>query len=170
VSLAGPVTASGRARPAASLAERVGYAIAIWFGCGLVPRAPGTVGSLGAIPLYLLVRGGGPLAILAAAFVVAAVGIWAGNVVAARTGLEDPQIVVVDEVAGSLLALAVAPPSWWGIAVAILAFRFFDIVKPFPARRAERLPGGWGIMMDDIAAGVWAAAVVVGLRVLGAFA
>jgi phosphatidylglycerophosphatase A len=160
-------TREGAGRP---IVDRVARAIALWFGCGLVPRAPGTAGSIGALPLYFLVRGGGPYAVLASAVVVTIVGIWAAGIVADRTGMEDPQIVVVDEVAGSLLALTVAPPSWAGIAVAIVAFRFFDIVKPFPARRAEHLPRGWGIMMDDIAAGVWAASVVVALRALGALA
>lgn len=137
--------------------KRLAWILATWFGCGLSPIAPGTVGTLGALPLYLLVRQGGPLAVVFAALLVAAVGIWASNVVVRTTGEKDPQRIVIDEVAGVLFALSAAPPTWRGVALAVLLFRVFDITKPFPARRAERLPAGWGVVVDDVVAGLWAA-------------
>lgn len=149
---------------------RVARLLAIWFGCGLSPVAPGTVGSLGALPIYFALRGAGPLALLAAAALVTAVGAWAAGEVCRQTKLVDPQIVVIDEVAGTLVALAAATPAWGTVAVAVLAFRVFDITKPWPARPAERLPDGWGVMVDDVVAGVWAAFVVLGLRAAGVLA
>lgn len=147
--------------------ERVAFAIALWFGCGLSPIAPGTVGTLGALPVYLAVRGGGPIAILAVAALATVVGIWAAGVVARSRATADPQIVVVDEVAGVLVALAAAPPTWAGVTLAVLLFRLFDITKPFPARAAERLHGGLGIVLDDVVAGIYAALVVLALRASG---
>jgi phosphatidylglycerophosphatase A len=144
--------------------KRLAYLIAIWFGCGLSPIAPGTVGSLGVLPLYFAVRGGGPLAIVAAAVVVTLVGVWAADVAAREARLKDPQFIVVDEAAGTLIALAAAPPSVLGVVVAVGLFRLFDITKPFPARRMEKLPGGWGIVLDDVVAGLQAAAIVGALR------
>lgn len=148
----------------------LGWTLATWFGCGLVPLAPGTVGTLGALPLYFAVRGGGSFAVLATALLASAVGIWASDVVIRDSGEKDPQRIVIDEVAGVLLALAVAPPTFAGVALAVLLFRVFDITKPFPARRAEALAGGWGVVVDDLVAGVWAAAVLLLLRAAGALA
>jgi phosphatidylglycerophosphatase A len=137
------------------------WTIATWFGCGFVPVAPGTVGTLGALPLYFVVRAGGPLAVLVTAAVVTAVGVWASSVVVHESREKDPQRIVVDEVAGVLVALSFAPPaSWFKVTLAVIAFRVFDVVKPFPARDAERLRGGWGVMADDLIAGCWAAALV----------
>lgn len=147
--------------------ERLAFAIALWFGCGLSPVAPGTVGSIGALPVYLLLRGYGPFAVLGAGVVVTLVGIWAAGVVARVRGLPDPQIVVVDEAAGTLIALAAAPPTWLGVVLAVALFRLFDVTKPFPARAAERLHGGAGIVLDDVVAGVYAAVLVLGARWLG---
>lgn len=140
------------------------WGIATWFGCGLSPVAPGTVGTLGALPLYFVLRGYGLPGLLGAALAITIVGVWAAGVVADLSESKDPQVVVVDEVAGVLVALAAAPRTTAGVVVAVVAFRFFDIVKPFPARAAERLPRGWGIVIDDIVAGVWAAALVAALR------
>lgn len=147
--------------------QRIAFVIALWFGCGLSPIAPGTVGSLGALPIYFAVRSHGWVAVLAAAVVATLVGIWAAGVVARVRGLPDPQIVVVDEVAGTLIALSAAPPTWLGIGVAVGLFRLFDITKPFPARAAERLHGGAGIVLDDVVAGIYAAVLVLGARHLG---
>lgn len=139
--------------------KKLAFVIATWFGLGFSPIAPGTVGTLAALPLYFAIRGFGPFAILAAAFVLSLAGIWASGIVAEVAADEDPQIVVVDEVAGVLLTLAFAPHSWGGVVLAVLLFRVFDMTKPFPARAAESLPGGWGIVVDDLVAGVWAAVV-----------
>ena len=147
---------------------KVGYVLGTWFGCGRVPYAPGTAGTLGAIPLYLLIRGYGTLVVLAVAALITAVGVWASYVVIAQTKLKDPQIVVIDEVAGVLVTLSVAPLTWRALVVGVVLFRLFDQTKPWPANVAEkRLPGGWGVMMDDIAAGVWGALVMLVLRRYG---
>src|SRR3984957_4906428 len=147
---------------------RFAWAIATWFGCGLVPVAPGTMGSLGAIPLYLLVARGGRLGVGVGAIAVTAIGIWAGTVVARDLGKKDPQVVVVDEVAGMLVTmLPMADVSWRAILCGFLLFPLFDVTKPWPTRRFEALPGGWGIVMDDVVAGRFGACVMVGLRHAG---
>jgi phosphatidylglycerophosphatase A len=149
--------------------HRFAWAIATWFGCGLVPKAPGTVGSLGALPLYLLLARGGRLGVAAGALATTAVGIWAATTVARDLGKKDPQIVVVDEVAGILVTmLPMAHVSWRAVLYGFLLFRLFDITKPWPVRRFEALPDGWGIVMDDVVAGAFGACVMVGLRAAGA--
>jgi phosphatidylglycerophosphatase A len=140
------------------------WVLATWFGCGLAPIAPGTVGTLGALPIYFALRAHGPVAILAAAVIATAAGVWASNIVVRDSGEKDPQRIVIDEVAGVLVALASAPATYSGAALAVGLFRLFDVTKPFPARRAERLPEGWGVVLDDVVAGAWAAAVILGLR------
>jgi phosphatidylglycerophosphatase A len=133
-----------------------------------MPVAPGHTGTLGAVPLYLLLRGHGPGAVAAAAAVLTAIGIWASGRVARRLGGKDPQIVVIDEVAGVLVTWVAAPSTWAGLIVGGLLFRLLDQVKPWPARAAERrLPGGWGIMLDDVFAGGWGAALLLAARTLG---
>jgi phosphatidylglycerophosphatase A len=134
--------------------------LAVWFGCGKVPLMPGTAGSIGAIPLYLALRPAGLAAVAIAAVVVTAVGIWASGIVARIRKQKDPQVVCIDEVAGMLVTLLAAPVGWKGTLAGFVAFRVCDQLKPWPARAAERLPGGWGIVLDDVTAGVWAAAIV----------
>jgi len=103
--------------------------------------------------------------VLAAAGLVTAVGVWAASRVAAKARLKDPQYVVIDEVAGVLVTLAAAPRTLVGLVAGVLLFRIFDQWKPWPARLAEnRLPGGWGIVFDDVAAGVWGALVLMVAR------
>lgn len=157
-----------RAAPATAL-QRLAWVLATWFGCGRSPVAPGTVGTLGALPLWLVVRDAFPHAVLATAVVLTFAGVWAAGVVARAHRAKDPQIVVVDEVAGVLLALAIAPATTAGAIAAVVLFRLFDMWKPFPARQAERLPGGWGIVLDDVVAGVQAGAVTQLLAATGAF-
>jgi phosphatidylglycerophosphatase A len=147
---------------------KAAWAIGTWFGCGLSPRAPGTMGTLGAIPLYLLVARAGQAGTAAAALIVTAVGVWAASVVARDLGKKDPQVVVIDEVAGFLVTmLPVRELSWAAIGIGFLVFRGLDILKPWPVRRLEDLPGGWGIVMDDVAAGLLGAAGMEGLRLAG---
>jgi phosphatidylglycerophosphatase A len=143
------------------------HVVAVWFGCGHVPVAPGTAGTLGAIPVYLALRSSGPVAVAAAALILTLVGLWAAGRVERRLGGKDPQIVCVDEVAGVMVAWIAAPPSLAGLFVGFVAFRVFDHLKPWPARAAERLGGGAGIMLDDVAAGGWAAIVLLAGRALG---
>ncbi|CAN5307340.1 phosphatidylglycerophosphatase A [soil metagenome] len=140
-----------------------------WFGCGLVPKAPGTAGSLGALPLYYLaIHFGGPWAHFIVMLLVCAVGVWASGAVADELGTKDPQIVVIDEVAGMLIALLPATPSIASVVVAFVLFRVFDAGKPWPVSALERLPRGWGIMMDDVGAGILSALVIMLLRYTGA--
>ncbi|MEE9273978.1 MAG: phosphatidylglycerophosphatase A [bacterium] len=121
-------------------------------GVGRFPVAPGTAGSAVGVALYwALSRGGGDLLVLAGLALAAAAGVWAGGVVERARGEKDPSEVVMDEVAGQLLCLLAAPPTWGNLAAGFLLFRAIDIVKPF--RRIERLPGGWGIVADDLVAG-----------------
>ena len=143
------------------------YGLGTWFGCGFVPLAPGTAGTLGAIPLYLLLRPHGPLVILAVAAVLSLAGVVAATYIVRDKKDDDPQIVVVDEVAGVLVTLAAAPPTWAALATGFVLFRVFDQWKPWPANAAERLPLGWGVVCDDLVAGVYGAAVIGALRVGG---
>jgi phosphatidylglycerophosphatase A len=146
---------------------RVAYLLGTWFGCGYVPYAPGTAGTLGAVPLYLLLRPYGGLVVFAVAMALTVVGIWAADVVAKDSGLKDPQLVVIDEVAGVLCTLVVAHPTLPSLVTGVVLFRVFDQWKPWPARAAERkLPGGYGIVLDDIAAGAWGAAILLVLNAL----
>ena len=137
------------------------YVLGTWFGCGRVPLAPGTAGTIGAIPLYVLIRPLGLWAVAVAAVVSTFVGVWASHIIVDDSKLKDPQFVVIDEVAGVLITLLAAPFSWHGVLAGFVLFRFFDQVKPFPARRAERWSRGWGVVMDDVFAGVWGAAVLL---------
>lgn len=131
--------------------------VATWFGAGFFPMAPGTFGSAAGLPLILLMhategvlRWGILGGIVAAAF-------WSAGRYAARTGRRDPSEVVVDEVAGYALALSLVPWSWPSVVGVFFFFRVFDVIKPFPVGRLERVPGGWGIVLDDLAAGLCAA-------------
>jgi phosphatidylglycerophosphatase A len=151
----------------ARIARFLAYGLGTWFGCGFVPKAPGTAGTLGAIPLYLVLRPFGPLAILGAAIALSLVGAAAATYIVNDRNDPDPQIVVVDEVAGVLVTLAAAPRSWAALAVGFVLFRAFDQWKPWPARAAERLPGGWGVIADDLVAGAYGAGVIAALRGAG---
>lgn len=132
--------------------------LSTWFGCGLAPVSPGTVGSLAALPLAALATWlGGPWLLVAVAAIVGAVGVWTSDGYARAAGIADPGEVVIDEVAGQCLALTVVPLAPLPYAIGFLLFRLFDIVKPFPINWIERrLPGGYGIMLDDIVAAIFA--------------
>jgi phosphatidylglycerophosphatase A len=148
-------------------ADRLAHVLAVWFGCGHVPVAPGLAGTLGAIPLYLLLRREGIAVVAGAALLLTVVGIWAAERVARRRGGKDPQIIVIDEVAGVFVTWVAAPPTLAGLLAGVVLFRLFDQTKPWPARLAERrLPGGWGIVLDDVFAGFWGIAVLGLLRAL----
>jgi phosphatidylglycerophosphatase A len=155
------------AAPPPSPADRLAHVLSVWFGCGHLPLAPGTWGTLGAIPLYLLLRPHGPIVVSIAAVAVTAIGIWSSGRVERRLGVEDPQIVCIDEVAGVLVTWIAAPPTTRALVAGVVAFRVFDQLKPWPARAAENLPGGAGIMLDDVAAGLWGAGVLLLGRALG---
>ncbi len=161
-------------------------------GVGYLPLAPGTWGSIVGIGVYLLVRGAamkiffgvgierrlnlldvyyGVVALeLVAAVIITLIGIWAASRTEELSGKKDPGKVVIDEVAGQFIALSPVPfmlgTAWWAAMLAFILFRFFDIVKPYPARRMESLQGGLGIMADDIVAGIYAAIVVAVVAVV----
>ena len=135
--------------------RRFGVVLATAGGAGYFPVAPGTVGSAVGIGIYLLTCAwpfGWQLALIS---VIAIAGTWAGSQAEAHFGRADPGEVVIDEVAGQLVTLVGTGASVWGVLLGFVVFRILDIVKPWPARRFERFPGGMGIMADDLMAGIY---------------
>lgn len=176
-----PKTDSGAASPAAAKKPHLSLFIATACGLGYLPKAPGTFGSLAGVAISALsmwrwvsVRTpphsiprehiarlalGFLLYQLVLAVAIALAGFWVADRVAAYRQEKDPQFVVIDEVSGQQLALALGFGwvNWKYLLLGFILFRAFDIWKPFPARQAESLPGGWGIMADDWVAAVYAA-------------
>jgi len=145
--------AEGAVRPPTS---RLAALVATGLGSGYSPIAPGTAGSLVGLALFWPLRDLGlpvQLATLALLFVV---GVKSSTSLAVGVGRKDPGLVVVDEVAGMWTTLLLLPFTPAVAALAFVAFRVMDVVKPYPARQLEALPGGWGIMCDDLMAGVYA--------------
>jgi phosphatidylglycerophosphatase A len=140
-----------------------------WFGVGLLPVMPGTWGSLAALPCAWVIRSLWGLAALAIACAIAvAVGCWAAGTIAKASGVQDPGAIVIDEVAAQWLVLLAAPLDPPSYAAAFLLFRIFDIWKPWPVRWADRrVPGGLGILLDDLLAAVYAVLVFVVLLAVG---
>ena len=139
------------------------WAIATFFGAGVGKPGPGTYGSVAALLLWaafawlahptphvLLI------ALLASIALALIFGVPAATIAARESGRHDPGFVVIDEVAGQWITLLFSPPDWQHALIALALFRLFDITKPFPIRRLERLPEGWGIVFDDVAAGLYA--------------
>lgn len=144
------------------------WTLATWFGCGRAPVAPGTVGTLGALPLYLAAFSGGRAGVAVAAVAATLVGVWAAGEVARDLGTKDPQVVVIDEVAGMLVTMIpVARASVLSVVVGFALFRLLDATKPGPIRWLERLPRGWGIVLDDVAAGAVAAGALAAMQAGG---
>lgn len=131
---------------------------------GYFPFAPGTAGSAAALVLFAFIRWIGVPAIeLGAIVAVFAIGVWAASGTEVALGRKDPGIVVIDEVLGMLITLALLPVSMLGIFVGFLLFRALDVIKPYPARQFESLHGGLGIMADDAMAGVYSYLIMRGL-------
>ena len=133
----------------------------------MLKPGPGTWGSAGCILLYAALAYGfgyAPWIAGGIAVVATVIGIPAATIVARESGRKDPGFVVIDEVAGQALTLVVAPFGWKYVLLGFLLFRAFDIVKPPPVRKLERLPEGTGIVVDDLAAGVYAALVLFAVR------
>jgi phosphatidylglycerophosphatase A len=151
-------------RPAASSAIRLPVLLATWFGCGYFPWGPGTVGSLAALGIAALLHryfDAGRLTMLLLTALLYLPATWAATRTARLLGKKDPGIVVVDEVLGQWLTLAGA--TVWNakaLLAGFLLFRLFDIWKPWPVRRLERLPEGTGIVVDDLGAGVFGALIL----------
>ncbi|HEX8031784.1 MAG TPA: phosphatidylglycerophosphatase A [Vicinamibacterales bacterium] len=123
---------------------------------GFFPIAPGTAGSLAALALFAFIRWIGVPAIeLGAIVAVFAIGVWAASGTEVALGRKDPGVVVIDEVLGMLMTLALLPVSLPGVALGFLLFRALDVIKPYPAAQLEHLHGGLGIMADDAVAGLY---------------
>ena len=133
----------------------LGVAIATSLGVGYVPFAPGTFGSMAGLALWAVLPSS-PLAAMSAIAVVFVVGAWSAGVTERHLGSTDPGPVVIDEVLGMLVTLFLVPVGWTGAVIGFLLFRLFDVIKPFPADRLERLHGGVGVMADDAMAAVYA--------------
>jgi phosphatidylglycerophosphatase A len=139
--------------------------IASGAGAGYFPVAPGTAGSLvAAVGLWLIPFSS--VGLWAALAAVVGAGIWASHRVEEVLGRKDPGVIVIDEVAGMMVAVLLVPRTPGVLLCAFLLFRFFDIWKPFPAREAEALRGGFGVMLDDLIAGVYALVLIMGARML----
>ena len=157
-----PPAVAGASRPRAPLWATLA---ATFFGAGRLKPGPGTWASLATVLIWALLSSRIPAAdrtwaTIVAAAVVTLIGIPAATRVASASGLKDPQFVVIDEVAGQLVALIAVPLAWKTYLAGLILFRVFDILKPFPIRRLERLPEGTGIVVDDLAAGLYALAIM----------
>jgi phosphatidylglycerophosphatase A len=153
--------------------RRAGWAIwiATAAGAGYFPIAPGTAGSAVGVVLVLalarmhLERAWPSIALGAVSLVLFSVGVWAAGEAEKFFGRVDPGQVVIDEVVGQMLTFLLIPHATWKWLVGgFLLFRAFDIIKPFPARQAERIPRGWGIMVDDAVAGLYGLAVLMAVK------
>jgi len=124
---------------------------------GYFPIAPGTVGSAVGLAVYALVWwSGSPLVEISVILLLFAAGVWAGTAAERYFGGIDPGPIVLDEVVGMLITLAFIPVGWTGVVAGFVLFRLFDVIKPFPAGRMEKLHGGLGVMADDAMAAVYA--------------
>lgn len=148
------------------------WIVATFFGAGFGKPGPGTWGSAAAVVLWgVYAWAGNPssalltIALIAGILLTVAIGVPAATIAARESGRKDPSFVVVDEVAGQWIALLGSPVDWRHGLIAFVLFRLFDITKPFPARQLEKLPEGWGIVFDDVAAGLYAWGVAALLRI-----
>ena len=157
-----PPAVAGASRPRAPLWATL---VATFFGAGRLKPGPGTWGSVATVLIWALASSRIPVASRAWATIIAAavvtlIGIPAATRVARAADLKDPQFIVIDEVAGQLVTLIAVPLGWKTFLAGLILFRVFDIWKPFPIRRLEQLPEGTGIVVDDLAAGLYALAVM----------
>ncbi len=156
-----PPAVAGASRP------RFGWAtiVATFLGIGRIKPGPGTWGSVAAVLLWAAISWQLPetsrtWATIAAVVIVTVIGIRAATLVARASGVKDPQFVVIDEVAGQLVALIAVPLGWKTFLASLILFRVFDILKPPPIRQLERLPEGVGIVIDDLGAGLYALGIM----------
>lgn len=138
------------------MGNSVASAVATVLGTGRIPIAPGTISSMVAAVCWYLVFRETPLVFLQVILIVLFVtgGIWASGRMVPEWG-KDPSVIVIDEWAGMWIAIAFLPVSWQVMAAGFVLFRVFDIFKPLGIRHVEKFHGGWGIMADDVAAGVY---------------
>jgi phosphatidylglycerophosphatase A len=148
------------------------HSLSVWIatslGAGYFPVAPGTAGSVVGLALVIALRqtslgtAGLGISLAAMAAVVFALGVWSAGKAEKAFGRVDPGQVVIDEVLGQIITFIATPRiPRVGLIAGFILFRVFDIIKPFPAGRAERFPGGWGIMLDDVVAGFYSLIVLV---------
>ena len=133
--------------------------IATCFRIGYLHLAPGTWGSAAALIAWRLLPEMELFRLLLIVIVIFLVGVIVSSIVSDEENHSDPSKVVIDEWVGMWIALLMIPNEWLWLGIAFLLFRIFDIVKVYPANRFERLPGGWGIMMDDVVAGLYAGVI-----------
>jgi phosphatidylglycerophosphatase A len=162
---AGQPDSSAGVSPAVVPAGTWAWLVATFFGAGRLKPGPGTWGSLATVLFWwILCRWIPPptqtFAAIALALLAIAVGIPAATRVARETGIKDPGFVVIDEVAGQMITLIAVPVAWKSLLIGFILFRGFDIVKPPPLRRLERIPEGAGIVLDDVGAGLYGLAVL----------
>lgn len=146
-------------------APRWATLIATFLGIGRMRPGPGTWGSAATVLLWWILSrwiaaSWQPIAVMTLAALTVAIGIPAATRVSRASGLKDPQFVVIDEVAGQLIALIAVPVSWKSLLLGFILFRGFDIVKPPPVRQLEQLPEGVGIVIDDVGAGLYALVIM----------
>jgi phosphatidylglycerophosphatase A len=180
-----PISCHGwlRSPPQDPNLARVDASMGLHYFAGMYGRASDVLGAMPSLhvayALLVAVEGWGLMShlwrvasggVLVAAIATTFVGVWASSAVSRELGKKDPPLVVVDEVAGLLVTmLPVHHFSWRAMVLGLLCFRALDIAKPWPVRRLERLPAGWGIVLDDVAAGILGACIMFGLRDLRIF-
>lgn len=136
---------------------RLAVFVATFGYCGYFPIAPGTVGSAAGLLVYALIHAAhAPVLDVAAILALFVAGVWAGTAAERYFGGIDPGPIVIDEVVGMLITLAFIPVGWSGAAAGFVLFRVFDVIKPYPAGRFEKLHGGLGVMADDAMAAIYA--------------
>jgi phosphatidylglycerophosphatase A len=143
---------------------RAALFLASWFFTGLVPKAPGTVGTLAAIPMALAIHFLGAVYGGVCLLILISVAVLTSELSRKLMGRGDPSEIVIDEAAGYSVTLFLLPLSWFNLTLGFFLFRFFDISKPFPIRRLEKVKGGFGIVLDDILAGVYANLILEMIR------
>ncbi len=137
------------------------HLLAFGLGSGAVPKAPGTFGTIAVIPLYLLMNQLEALPYLVVVLAMSGFGVWLCHKVALDLGVHDHPGIVWDEWVGFLVTMWLAPSGWTWVLAGFVLFRFFDIVKPWPIHLLDQhVLGGWGIMLDDILAGIYAFALI----------
>jgi phosphatidylglycerophosphatase A len=152
------MTTSGPEVNFKSLIIRPACFVAYGFGAGLAPKAPGTFGTLVALPIYWLIQNWSLTAYVALILVMFIAGIWLCQKASDWLKQDDASGIVWDEIVGYLVAMTLAPSGWQWMLVGFVLFRFFDILKPWPVSLADRkLHGGLGVMLDDVVAGLYAA-------------
>jgi len=152
----------------AGLLDKLALILSSCFGIGLIPVAQGTFGTLAGIPLAMALAHAGPMAAAYLLFLFVLLSIWTSGRSARALEKDDPAEVVIDETAGLLLTLFLLPATGFNLCLGFILFRLFDILKPFPIRRLEKVEGGAGIVLDDLLAGVYGNACLrlVGLIIL----